>query len=204
MPDLLLVRHAEAEGNRERRFIGQADVGLSDLGRHQAEALVRRLAPLPVRRVVSSDLRRARDTVGPLAEVLGLPLETDPRLREIANGDWGMLLPDEIETGWPDLWVRYQEGEDVLRPGGESWADVRARAVGAIEELEDGEEGMVVVGSHAGPILCLLNWAAGLTPDGNIFHGAFHRLDNASISVIVLPGPRLLAVNDTGHLPLPL
>lgn len=203
MPTLVLVRHAEAEGNLEHRFIGQSDVVLSPMGREQARALTERLAPLPVCRVVSSDLCRAVDTVTPVAEAQDLPVEVDPRLREIANGEWGMLLPDEIATGWPELWVRYQDGEDVLRPGGESWAEVRARTVAAVTEIavSAAEDDVMVIGTHAGPILSLLAWAVGIPAGRGVFAGPFGRLDNASITELALPGPLILAVNDTGHLP---
>ncbi|MDP8959082.1 MAG: histidine phosphatase family protein [Actinomycetota bacterium] len=201
MTTLVVVRHAEAEGNPERRFIGQCDVALSELGRRQADSLARRLAGLPISRIVSSDLCRALDTVTPLSEALGIPIDTDPRLREIANGEWGMLLPDEIAAGWPELWARYQDGEDVLRPGGESWNEVRARVLAAVEEIvREGADETVVVSTHAGPILSLLGWAAGAPARGSVFFGPFGRLDNASISMVALPGPRLLTVNDTGHL----
>ncbi|MGH8937449.1 MAG: histidine phosphatase family protein [Acidimicrobiia bacterium] len=203
MPTLVLVRHAEAEGNLEHRFIGQGDVVLSPTGQEQVRAVTERLSALSVGRVVSSDLCRAVDTVTPLAEARGLPVEIDPRLREIANGEWGMLLPDEIASGWPDLWVRYEGGEDVLRPGGESWADVRARTVAAVEEIATSaaEENVVVIGTHAGPILSLLAWAVGIPAGRGVFAGPFGRLDNASITELALPGPLILAVNDTGHLP---
>lgn len=199
---VLIVRHAEAEGNPERRFIGQLDVGLSARGGRQASALARRLVSLPVTRIVSSDLRRSRDTVAELGANLGLEITTDPRWREIANGDWSGLSAPEIERGWPDLWRRYASGEDVPRPGGERWADVRARAVSAFAELaSDLAEGeLAVVSTHGGPALALAGWVTGLPLDGGVFGGPLGPLANASITTIGLPGPRLLGVNDVGHL----
>jgi broad specificity phosphatase PhoE len=203
-PTVILLRHAEAEGNAERRFIGQHDVGLSPLGRRQAEALTRRLRTMPITRIVSSDLRRCLDTVASLADVLGFEIETDPRWREIANGQWGGLLADQIAERWPDAWNRYRAGEDVDRPDGERWADVRARVVEAFEELADQlqDDDLIVVSTHGGPGAMLALWAAGLT--GTAFGGPFGPLANASITTLALPGPRLLGVNDVGHLPTDL
>lgn len=202
MKRLLIVRHGEAEGNREHRFIGQSDVALTDVGREQVARLTKRLADVEITRVVSSDLQRAADTVGPTAAARGLPVDYDERLREIANGEWADLVAADVELRWPDLWARYLDGEDVVRPGGESWGDVQRRAVAAIEELVadliDGET--VLVGTHAGPAIGVLRWAIGAPAHGSVWVGPFGALHNTSISTISLPGPRLHTVNDTGHL----
>ena len=197
---VVVLRHAEAEGNRERRFIGQADVGLSPLGRRQAEALTRRLQTMPVTRIVSSDLQRCVDTVCDFAVTAGIEIETDPRWREIANGQWGGLVAEEIEQRWPDAWHRYRSGEDVVRPDGEQWADVRERVVEAFHDLAGQleEDDLVVVSTHGGPGAILALWATGLT--GTAFGGPFGPLANASITTLSLPGPRLLGINDVGHL----
>lgn len=201
---VILLRHAEAEGNAERRLIGQHDVALSPLGRRQAEALTRRLMTMPVTRIISSDLQRCLGTVEGFAAGVGLPIETDPRWREIANGQWGGLLADQIAERWPDAWQRYRGGEDVDRPDGERWADVRVRVVSAFEELADQltENDLVVVSTHGGPGAIIAMWAAGLS--GTAFGGPFGPLANASITTLTLPGPRLLGVNDVGHLPTDL
>jgi len=203
-PTILLLRHAEAEGNAERRFIGQQDVALSALGRRQVEALTRRLRLMPITRIVSSDLQRCLDTVGGVAEELNLQIETDRRWREIANGQWGGLVGDEIARRWPEAWRRYREGEDVDRPDGERWADVRERVVAAFEELAGdlADQDVVVVSTHGGPAALLAMWATGLS--GTAFGGPIGPLANASITTLVLPGPRLLGINDVGHLPADL
>ena len=203
-PNVLILRHAEAEGNAERRFIGQTNVGLSPLGLRQAEVLNRRLRTMPITRIVSSDLRRCLDTVSGLVESLGIEIELDQRWREIANGQWGGLVADEIARRWPDAWQRYRSGEDVDRPDGERWADVRVRVVAAFEELaaELGEEDLAVVSTHGGPGGILALWAAGIS--GTAFGGPFGPLANASITTLSLPGPQLLGINDVGHLPTDL
>ncbi len=68
---------------------GGADVdpGLDAQGREQAEAVAREILALPERerpnRVVSSPLRRCRETAQPLAEALGVDVLIDPRVGEI-------------------------------------------------------------------------------------------------------------------------
>lgn len=198
---LLVIRHGQAEGNHDHRFIGQSDVPLSTLGRSQAVAVADHLASHGVERVVASDLGRAVDTAQPLADRLGLPVELDPRLREIRNGDWSMLLPHEVMAGWPELWARYRAGEDVPRPNGESWADVGVRVREVLEELALATARVTAVFAHGGPTLWSAYWALGLELDVSLFHGPLHPASNASITSISLPGPKLRAFNETGHLP---
>ncbi len=198
---LLVIRHGEAEGNSDHRFIGQADVPLSDMGRGQADAVGAHLAHRGVTRVIASDLRRAIDTALPLANRLGLAVEVDPRLREILNGDWAMHLPEEVKAGWPDLWARYQAGEDVQRPNGERWADVGVRVREVLDELADSPTGVTAIFAHGGPTLWATYWALGMRLDVSLFHGPLHPASNASITSIALPGPKLESYNETGHIP---
>ena len=195
---LIVVRHGEAEGNDDHRLIGQSEVPLTERGRRQAEALARRLAGEPVTRIISSDLTRSLDTIRPLAGTVGVVPETDPRLREIDNGEWTGLLPSEIRSRWPELWEAYLAGEDVLRPGGERWRDVARRVTAGVSPLLD-ERGTVVVATHGGPALILALWASGQPVAGNIFRSRLGALHNASITVIDA-GPRLVSFNDIGHL----
>lgn len=195
----LVIRHAHAAGNADHRFIGQQDVPLDDLGRAQTDALTQRLKALPITRIVSSDLQRALDTIAPTAARFGLTVETDARLREINNGEWTGRLPAEIAAGWPDLWTAYVAGADVRRPGGETWADVRQRAIKAIEKYA-GDDGLIILCTHGGPSLTLTTWAAGLPSGGNVFRGPMAAIANTAVTTIELPGPRLIGFNDVGHL----
>jgi len=203
MIKLLVIRHGQAEGNLEHRFIGQTDVPLDDVGRAQSQVLAERLKVAGIHRIVSSDLRRAVDTITPLAELIGLSIDRDPRLREISNGEWSGLLPSEISARWPDLWAAYRNGEDVLRPGGEQWEIVRERVVRAVREHADGD-GVIAVSTHGGPALNLALWAAGVPAGGNIFRGRLGALANTSITTIEIDSEsgfaRLAGFNDVGHL----
>ena len=195
---LLVVRHGEAVGNVERRFIGQLDTPLSPLGERQAQWAASRLATLDVERIVSSDLQRALATAKALGDLTGMEVEVDPRVREVSNGDWTNLVPEEIGERWPEMLEEYRSGVDVARPNGERWADVRARVVPAVEELlSDGRR--TALFTHGGPVLIVAAWASGVEVRGNVFAGPIAAATNASITTI-LPGPRLAAYNDTGHL----
>lgn len=195
---VILIRHGEAEGNGAHRLIGWSDVALTGAGEAQAEAVAERLAASPIDRLVASDLRRTMQTAAPLAERTGMEIVTDPRVREINNGAWTGLLPQEVDEGWPELWGAYTSGVDVDRPDGERWADVRSRVIEAVSGyLDDG--GTTVIFSHGGPLVISAAWASGIDLRGNVFRGRFAAAENASMCTIV-DGPRLLGYNDIGHL----
>lgn len=204
MTTFLIVRHGEAEGNAEGRFIGQIDVPLTPLGREQVERLAPTLLDLGITKIVSSDLQRAAETVRPVADHLGLVLDYEPRLREIANGEWAGLLADDIATRWPERFAAYRAGEDVARDGGERWGDVQRRVREAMVELagETRNDDVVLVGTHAGPAMAIARWAAGHPPIGNVFTSEFPPLANTSVSTfrMVANVPHLIEYNRIHHL----
>lgn len=197
---ILLVRHGEAVGNLEGRLIGQTDAPLSDFGRRQAEAVGARLARLPITRIVSSDLPRTMETAAPLSRNLQLDVEPEPGIREIDNGDWEGMMPEDVEARWPDLWRSYKAGEDVDRPNGESWADVGRRSVASIQTLPKQGDRLIAVFTHGGPIIQILRWAAGIPFERNVYTGPMGAMANTGISTIALPDRLLLGYNDVGHL----
>jgi broad specificity phosphatase PhoE len=194
---LAIVRHGRAVGNTSHRFIGWSEVPLDDVGRRQSDLVADRLAGSAIERIVASDLRRTLETARPLADRLHLDVIPEPRLREIANGEWTGLEPAQIAESWPELWTRYVGGDDVQRPGGERWADVRVRVRETLAELAaDGVP--TAVFTHGGPVLLAAEWALGLTLPGNIFQGPLAVADNTSITTV--ENGKLVGYGDTGHL----
>jgi len=70
---VILLRHARSSANSSGVLAGRTPgVGLDEKGRAQAQALARRLVPVPLAAVVTSPLQRCRQTVGPLLAERGL------------------------------------------------------------------------------------------------------------------------------------
>jgi probable phosphoglycerate mutase len=158
---LLLVRHGQTPWNAAGRWQGHADPGLSERGRDQAAELaaaLRRELEGGWARIVASDLRRARETAGILADSLGLAVETDIRLRELDVGAWTGLTRSEIEARDPELLTAFESGEPTIRAGGgETRLEIRRRAralVGHVAERHAGQRLIVV--THLGVIRALL------------------------------------------------
>lgn len=199
---IMLIRHGRTPGNSSGRFIGQFDEVLDDEGRVQAALLVPRIARFDPHRVISSDLKRCIQTMAPFAEASGMRIETDPGLREVGDGEWTNLSPEELWAGWPDLMERYSTGEDVPRPGGERWSDVRRRVLGSLSRIiaETAPDDRVVICTHAGPAMLICSWVTGSDLPGNIFLGPFQPPANASVTVFDPHRPALISYSETCHL----
>jgi probable phosphoglycerate mutase len=97
----VLWRHGQTVWNAERRFQGQSDIPLDEVGQAQAERAARLLAALRPDLIVSSDLSRAAQTAAPLSRLTGLELTLDKDLRERSGGCWEGLTDTEIRTRYP-------------------------------------------------------------------------------------------------------
>ena len=187
---IVFARHGETPPNREGLLLGRADPPLTDRGRAQADALARRLGARGATRVVTSPLRRARDTASPIATAWGVPVEVDERLIEIDYGEWEGQPFAALDA---DLVARWHRDPHIVPPGGESLVAVAARmAMFCSEMLDDETAGAVVAVSHVSPIKAAVTWALGVSPE----LAWRMRLDVASLTRIAR-GPVLLSFNET-------
>ena len=146
----LVLRHGQSEWNAARRWQGQADIDLTETGRAQARLAAGRLASDPAftfDAIISSDLKRARETATIIASVTGLELlAADPRLRETHVGEWQGLTHDEIERDWPGYLDTHRRP-----PGFETDDSIVSRVSASFTELSGRfGDGNVLVVSHAG------------------------------------------------------
>jgi ribonuclease H / adenosylcobalamin/alpha-ribazole phosphatase len=197
----LLLRHGETPLSAERRFAGRGDIPLTDTGRRQAAAAAARLAARGgIDVIVSSPLRRTRRTAEAVAEATGAPVVVDDDLAETDFGKWEGLSFAEAGAQDPDEMRAWMGAADAAPPGGESFATVGRRVIGALDRLLAAyPEQTVVVVSHVTPIKTLLCRAL-LAPPAALFR--IH-LDVASLCEVdwFADGPALVrSVNDTAHL----
>lgn len=157
--DFWLIRHAPVG---DGLLSGRRDPDAClDLG--AAEALAAALGCPD--RLVASPARRCCRTAAALWP--DLPCETDPRLWEQAFGAWEGRAPADL----PDLGPLSPEALAAAAPhGGESFADLVARTVPALEALATG--GSVAVVAHAGTIRAALARATGSAPGALAFQVA--------------------------------
>jgi glucosyl-3-phosphoglycerate phosphatase len=118
--------------NAERRFQGQTDIPLNEIGQQQAAAAARYLAALEPDAIYASDLTRATQTAAELAQLTGLSVKLDADLRERFGGAWEGLTDTEIRTQYPDAYLNW------VPPDGETAAQVADRAQAAMLRIADG------------------------------------------------------------------
>ena len=162
---LLLVRHGETPTTGTVLPGRAPGLHLSERGRAQAERVSERLSGLPVDALYSSPLERACETAEPTAARTGLDVKHDDGLLECDFGGWtGFAIADLAAL--PE-WQTVQHSPSAFRfPGGESFPEMQARIVGAMEALCAAHVGGVVVCfSHADPIKSAVAHALGTPLD---------------------------------------
>ncbi|OMH24972.1 phosphoglycerate mutase [Tersicoccus phoenicis] len=177
---VILVRHG-ATPTTDRLLPGRAPgLGLSDLGREQAERVAERLTARTIDALYSSPLQRTRETAQPTADCTGLPVVEDAGLIECDVGEWtGRALADLAKL--PEWRTVQAEPDAFTFPGGESFVAMQERMVAALARVKEAHlGGTAVCFSHADPIRVALADALG-TPLNR-----FQRIsvDPCSVSVI--------------------
>lgn len=157
---LLLVRHGQSEWNASHRLQGQADIGLSDLGRIQAEALRATIDEAAPCRVIASDLKRVRETA---ERISGASVRFTEGLREIDVGDWTGRAIVDIRAENEEAYQAWRAGMSAP-PAGEVWSDFVDRVSGVIEEERRTPCENLLVVCHGGVIRALLQRYVGLDP----------------------------------------
>ena len=204
---LLLVRHGETEGNKNRVLQGTEDP-LTQRGRRQAEEIAAHLSGRDdMAALYASPHRRAFETARAIGDALGVEPEPRPALGEIDVGRaagyrfeaWAEAFPEEAEKF-------RREGVAYSWPGGESGRDLSARTEGEIDRIIEAhrrDSGSVVLVSHGGVLAWIIAHLLG-EPDGEWPH-SYARLENCSITEAEIPpngkGPaQFLYTNEVGHL----
>ena len=201
--ELLLIRHGESRAaSADHPFPmtdGRGDPELHPNGQRQAEALGVHLMTHPIEALYVTSLRRTHETAAPLARALNITPVVEPALREVSLGEWegGLFRVKAHERDPVYMRMQAERRWDVI-PGAESYTDLNARVLPALESIvRTHMNQLVALVLHGGIIGHILERATGAAPMS--FAGA----DNGSISRLVWTPERwiLRSFNDTAHLP---
>ncbi len=196
----LLLRHGQTVLSVEKRFSGVGNQPLTEVGRAQAAAAAARLAGSGATVVVTSPVRRARETAELVAAAAGVDLVVEEGLRETDFGDWEGYTFGEVRAGWPQELTAWLADTAVPPPFGESFDATATRVRQARDRVLAAYGGQtVVLVSHVTPIKTLLRFALDAPPS------ALYRmhLDLACLCEVDwhADGPAVVRrMNDTGHL----
>ena len=193
-----LARHGETTWNVTGRYQGRLESKLSELGVRQGLALARHFShgreggEVVPERVVSSPLSRCTATALMSADRLGLGVETDERLIEIAHGSWEGRYRDELAANDPDRYRMWRnDPAHVAFDGGETLAAVLARWRSFASDLIARSEPTLVV-THDAVVRCALLDLRDRALDD--FWKT--RVENAAFALIERAGGRLRLVEE--------
>ncbi|MBV7668433.1 bifunctional RNase H/acid phosphatase [Streptomyces halstedii] len=200
----VLLRHGETVLTPEKRFSGSggSDPELSATGRDQAARAAEAFAERgTVQEIVSSPLRRCRETAAAVADRLGLEVRIEEGLRETDFGAWeGLTFAEVRERFGSDLSAWLASPEVAPTGGGESFTEVAERVAATRDRLVAAYAGRTaLLVTHVTPIKTLVRLALGAPPE-SLFR---MELSPASLSVVAYyadGNPSLRLLNDTSHL----
>ena len=155
------LRHGETDWNARELSQGNIDVPLNEDGVAQANTAARLLRTRGLRSIVASPLSRAYDTARTVAEPPGLPVEIEDSLREVSFGS----QEGQPMAGWFTDWI----AGTMTPEGAETFADLRVRAVGAMNRALERPAPVLVV-AH-GALFRALRTEMGLLPDVRLVNG---------------------------------
>jgi broad specificity phosphatase PhoE/ribonuclease HI len=183
---LILVRHGVTDQTASRVFsggLGGSDPSLNDEGRAQLRATAEWLSPLSeqVDALISSPVRRTRESAEILGEVLGHQVLIEDGVAEMEFGAWDGLTFAEVQEKFPDELSAWLGDLETAPTGGESFRTVETRVLqGRDRILESWTGRTVVVVSHVTPIKTLVAEALGAPLD------ALYRMELSPASVTVI------------------
>jgi probable phosphoglycerate mutase len=199
---LLLLRHGATEHSPQHRFSGRNDLPLSARGEAESAAAAKRLAQISdVAAVVTSPLRRARQTAQAVAGALGAEIEVEDGWTETDFGAFEGLTAAEAQQRHPAEYALWETNPDLPPPDGEALTAV-ARRVRRARDAVIGRHAdrTVVVVTHVTPIKTLVRLALD-APASALFR---MHLDTASLSEVAYRADgssSLRLFNDISHLP---
>ncbi|HAA25296.1 MAG TPA: histidine phosphatase family protein [Ruminiclostridium sp.] len=154
----IIVRHAEAVGNKIREFHGWTDEGITEKGKLQALRVAERLKNVPVDVIYSSSMKRTMETARYISEVKNLPIIPVDDLKEINGGLWEGMTWKDLAKKYPDEYDIWENEPHLCQmPEGECMEGFQQRIVTAVMRILEKEAGKnILIVTHGTAIKVLL------------------------------------------------
>jgi alpha-ribazole phosphatase len=149
------IRHGETKANRDKRYCGQLDEPLTEVGKEQALRLSSQLADLKLDAIYASDLQRCAETAQAIKEAHpSLSIYFTPALRECSFGAWEGRTYDELMGTDPEHVGKWLENPFFhAPPDGETLRDLDQRLMAWVRQAIKRHRGETVcVVTHGGPM----------------------------------------------------
>ncbi|MGI6028637.1 MAG: GNAT family N-acetyltransferase [Candidatus Heteroscillospira sp.] len=146
MTKIYIIRHAEAEGNLYRRVQGHHDGKITGRGYRQIAALAERFRDIHVDALYASDLSRTQTTATAITKYHDLPIQVEPRLKEVCMGVWENRTWGDIGREDPEQLAAFSSDPDNWHvSGSESFRHLGDRMLEVVQELGEKHEGQTIV-----------------------------------------------------------
>jgi len=184
----IFVRHGKTEQHKEKIFLGQTDIPMSQKGTEQVEIAafeISRLKPM-TSHVYSSDLKRAAETaeiICGMTAISAVIYEKD--FREMSLGEWDGKFISSIKERYPKEYEK--RGKDIFRykfdHTAENFFDLQYRVIKRLKKiLEQDHRKDIVITAHSGVIRVIENNLKGLDVSDE-----WEALENGGVRVIEMP-----------------
>lgn len=200
----VLLRHGETALTPQKRFSGSggSDPELSPAGLRQAAAVAEALAARgTIQSVISSPLRRCRETARAVADRLGLGVTVEEGLREVDFGAWEGLTFAEVQQRFPDdLQAWLDSPKAAPTGGGESFASATRRISATRDRLLSAHAGRtVLLVTHVTPVKIMVRLALGAPPE-SLFRMELSAASLSAVAYYADGNASVRLLNDTSHL----
>lgn len=158
--EMYLFRHAQTQWNLEKRFQGQQDSPLSELGKLQSKKMAEILKVINPEIVVTSTLDRTKETARIALEAWGQEREIleMEELKESAFGPWEGMMIDDVKRDFPEEFNSHRTTPHLFEMEGvERYEDIQKRGLEGLKKIAQSYPGKrVVVVTHGLLLLCVL------------------------------------------------
>lgn len=161
--NLYLVRHAQSEYNEKGIFQGRLDSDLTPLGFVQARLLAQELIGKNIQLIYSSPQRRAYKTALTIADLLGVELVVDHRIREMSFGNYeGRPFWELMEQEGDTLRAWLSNPLDNPLPTQENMVEFGERVDAFLKDVLSSSYTDLLIVAHGGTLHAMVCLALGL------------------------------------------
>ena len=183
----ILVRHGQIEQHKEKIFLGQTDVPLSEKGREQAIEAADEVESLEIctDRIYTSDLLRASQT----AQMIRLGADIDELipelgLREMNLGPWDGKFISEIRESMPEEYEKRGQNLMIYKMGhgSENFFDLQYRVCRTLADILKSDDSRdIIIVAHSGVLRVIDN-----NLNGRDVAGEWEKMSNGEVRAIEL------------------
>ena len=200
MTDLFITRHGETMWNLEKRFQGFKDSPLTENGIEKAKRLNSVVKKYGIEVIVTSPLKRAKDTALFARGDLDIPVVEMEEFKEMNLGKWeGKTLEELGKEDGENLRLYWNDPFKYQTRNGESFNDVIERVnIGLIKIIEQFEGKKILLVTHGMTLMTVLHLLLKRDLNDMIKEPVRAQTGITHIKIDVMKN-RLILDNDTSH-----